>query len=94
MEFKNLTGYKYVRLSTNEFRFTELRVCGEAHRDLVQEGEQAISAGVIGIFPNKFIFIDNGSMTLKIYGSLEDDKELLEKITGRMRTERQGGNGQ
>jgi hypothetical protein len=82
MEFENFVAYKYVRLSTDEFRF--VKAFGSIiHKDLVQEGEIAISAGLISIYPDKFSVIDTGSMTLKIYSSRPDDNTFIEKLTGK-----------
>lgn len=41
------------------------------------------SADIIGIYKNKFVLIDEGSMSLNIYSSLESDMKLLENITKR-----------
>lgn len=83
MVFKDFEAYKYVRLKSDELRFCESRNCGLSHKDLVKDGEVAISAGLILIRPENFTFIDRGSMTLSLFGSLDSDFPLLEKITGR-----------
>jgi hypothetical protein len=83
MEFEDTVCYKYVRLSTNEFRFVAMSIYGLKHKDLVKEGEKAISAGIIGIYPNKFTFIDKGSLSLNLYSCCNDDTKLLEEITKR-----------
>ena len=83
MEFENCESYKYIRLSTNEFRFVKCMMLCLRHKDLVKENETAISAGMIGMFKKKFVFVDRGSMSLQIYSSQPDDVLFLEKITGR-----------
>lgn len=83
MKFTNYEAYKYVRTSNDEFRFEKLSWLGPSHKDLIEENETAISAGTIGICPTKFTFVDRGSMTLKLFSSLESDIKLLEAITKR-----------
>lgn len=83
MEFEDYTAYKYVRLANDEIRFERLRAFCRTHKDLIKEGELAISAGTIGIYPTKFTFVDRGSTTIELFSSLESDIQLLETITQR-----------
>jgi len=83
MEFTDYEAYKYVRTSNDNFRFEKLSCFCRTHKELIQEGEVAISAGVIGIYPGKFTFIDRGSQTLCLFFSLESDIKFLEIITKR-----------
>jgi hypothetical protein len=82
MEFENYIAYKYVRLDSDELRFCISKIGGASHKALAN-GEVAISAGVIGIYPNKFAMIDQGSMSLDMLYSEDSDILLLEKATGR-----------
>jgi hypothetical protein len=83
MEFEDYIAYKYVRLNTDEFRFTELLARGLSHCDLVKENEVAFSAGIIAIYPEHFSLFSTGSMTLKIGWSHKSDFPLLKKIIGK-----------
>jgi hypothetical protein len=87
-ELREFTAYKYVRLSTDELRFTEVLPSGKQHKELVGEGETAVSAGLILVLMTTFNVIDTGSVSLKINGSLDDDVVLIEKKTGMMFTDR------
>jgi hypothetical protein len=80
MEFEDYIAYKYVRIDTDEFRFTELLAGGPSHCDLVKENEKAFSAGIIAVYPEYFSLFSTGSTTLKIGWSHESDFPLLEKI--------------
>uniref|UniRef100_A0A6M3K5B3 Uncharacterized protein n=1 Tax=viral metagenome TaxID=1070528 RepID=A0A6M3K5B3_9ZZZZ len=81
MKFKEYEAYKYIRLESDEFRFTILRVFGGVlHKELVKEGEVAISAGTISIYPDYFSLLNEGSGSLHIFGSKDSDFPLLEKI--------------
>ena len=80
MEFKDYSAYKYIRLATDELRFTEMRLYGKAHCDLVNPGDKIISAGCIGVYPEYLKVVDTGSMSLKIRGSLESDYWLIEQV--------------
>jgi hypothetical protein len=83
MTFEEFTIYKYVRLDTDELRFTVMKLHGKSHFDLVNADEKAISAGTIFIRENWFNIINYGSLTLKIRGSLDSDIPLLEKVIGK-----------
>uniref|UniRef100_A0A6M3LI90 Uncharacterized protein n=1 Tax=viral metagenome TaxID=1070528 RepID=A0A6M3LI90_9ZZZZ len=83
MTFKEYVAYKYVRLKSDEFRFTTLVAFGNTHRDLVKAGEIAISAGTISIYPKHFSLLNGGSESLHIYGTKDDDFPLLEKVIGK-----------
>ncbi len=83
MKFEKYKAYKYIRLDTDEFKFTILTLFGQKHSDLVEEGEKAISAGTISINKDDFTLLNTGSKTLKIYSSQESDFPLLEKIVGK-----------
>ncbi len=83
MEFTDCAAYKYIRTSNDEFRFEKLSCFCRSHKDLIKEDEFAISAGTIGIYPNKFMFVDRGSITLNLFSSLESDIKFLETITKR-----------
>jgi hypothetical protein len=83
MVFEDYTTYKYIRLSTDEFRFTEVTCGGPAHKDLVKEGEKAISAGIISILPDHFRFFDHGSISLGLNVSLPTDASILEQFIGK-----------
>jgi len=83
VEFKDYTAYKYVRLITDELRFTEMRLHGKAHCDLVNPDEKVISAGCISVWPEYLKVNDTGSMSLKIHGSLESDYWLIEQVIGK-----------
>jgi hypothetical protein len=80
MIFEEWIAYKYVRLDADEFRFSECYSGGGNHINLVKEGEKAISAGLIGVRPNEFSIIMEGSQSLKINSSMKSDIPLLEKI--------------
>ena len=83
MKFKKYEAYKYIRLESDEFRFAVLRLFGKTHKELVKEGEIAISAGTIGISQNGFFLLDGGSISLNIPWPKGSDFPLLEKIIGK-----------
>jgi hypothetical protein len=83
-KLKEFTTYKYVRLSTDELRFTKALPNGKQHKELVGEEEVAVSAGLILVLMTTFNVIDTGSVSLKINGSLDDDVILIEKETKMM----------
>lgn len=76
-------GYKYVRLHTIEIRFVKMVTYQEQHKDLVKDGEVAISAGLIAVLEDEFVVLDRGSMSLGIRDAMDDDTELIEQLTGK-----------
>ncbi len=78
-DLKNLHPYKYVRMYDNTFRFIHIEM---NHSDMVVEGETVISAGLIGICDDSIKQIQQGSMSLKIDYSMNDDIDLLKELIG------------
>jgi hypothetical protein len=77
-EIKNtqpIEWYKYVRVG-QEIRCTYIE---NSHSDLLEDGETAISAGMLKIYPGKKFRIDDYSMTLKI-GPHEDDAKIIANL--------------
>ena len=82
MIFEPYKAYKYVRLSTDEIRFTEFSAVCLEHKDLVKEGEKAYSAGLISVWPDCIKMQMTGSMSLRIQ-TISSDYPMLEKIIGK-----------
>ena len=81
---EGLFPFKYVRLNDGSLHF-----CGTtgAHTELVEEGKEAISAGLVGItyIPDGCISIHAkilvpGSSTLHIIDSMPDDGFVIKEI--------------
>jgi len=85
-KLENDNLYKYIRLSNDEIRFTNFM---NNHSDLVTEDEKpnVISAGLIGLMENTFIFTDYGSISLGV-GWDDVDTEILEKLLSRKEAEK------
>lgn len=83
MEFEDYKAYKYIRLATDELRFTEMRLGGKAHCDLVNPGDKVISAGCIGVYPEYLKIVGVGSISLSVRDSLPGDYWLIEQVIGK-----------
>jgi len=76
--------YKYVRMADGTMRFTEVLPFGRSHSELVAEGEEPVSAGMVGLLAgNQFNIPECGSRTLGLYGERTADADCLEQLLGR-----------
>jgi hypothetical protein len=73
--------WKFVYVN-GEYRFVEVDYFSPSHEDMVHEGEQAESAGMIGIRKDRWEVRDSWSMTLKI-GVSKDDYDRLTALLGK-----------
>lgn len=69
-------GFKFVKLSTGEWRFWLVDIGCPSHKQMVQEGEKATDAGVIIIKGENLIMEDSYSSTLELGLTEEGEKEL------------------
>jgi hypothetical protein len=72
---------KYVRMNSGEFRFISLGTM-QQHSTVVSEGETAVSAGTIQVYPNRWCYEGYGSSTLDLL-SLSSDECLLTEMLDR-----------
>jgi len=83
IQLEEYEGYKYVRLHTGEIRFVKMVTYREQHKDLVKDGEVAVSAGLIAVLVDEFVVLDKGSFSLGIKDTMDDDTGLIENLTGK-----------
>lgn len=69
-------GFKFVKLSTGEWRFWLVDIGSPSHKQMVQEGEKATDAGLIVVRDGHLIMEDSYSSTLELSATEEGWEEL------------------
>lgn len=72
--------FKYVRMSDGPFRFVTIQSHKE-HRQMVLEGEKAISAGLVKVSKVAFAFEGYGSTSLHLTWDNQDEVLLVQVLS-------------